>query len=55
LEILTALTLRVVFRLAYRPAKGLIGSIISSLGLTLHVPDHTSLSRRSATLAVSPP
>jgi Transposase DDE domain len=31
--ILTALTLRAVFRLAYRQADGLIGSIISLLGL----------------------
>ena len=52
LAILTALTLRAVFRLAYRQAEGLIGSIISLLGLTLRVPDHTTLSRRSATLAV---
>jgi hypothetical protein len=35
-----------------RQAEGLIGSIISLLGLTLRVPDHTTLSRRSATLAV---
>jgi Transposase DDE domain len=55
LAILTALTLRAVFRLAYRQAEGLIGSIISLLGLTLRVPDHTTLSRRSATLAVPPP
>ena len=44
-------------RLAYRQAEGLIGSIISLLGLTLRVPDHTTLSRRSASVAVprSPP
>jgi hypothetical protein len=41
-----------VFRLAYRQAEGLIGSIIGLLGLILRVPDHTTLSRRSATLAV---
>jgi hypothetical protein len=52
LAILTALTLRAVFRLAYRQAEGLMGSIISLLSLTLRVPDHTTLSRRSATLAV---
>src|ERR1700756_4128507 len=52
LAILTALTLRAVFHLAYRQAEGLIGSIISLLGLRLRVPDHTTLSRRSATLAV---
>src|SRR6202012_569285 len=55
LAILTALTLRAVFRLAYRQAEGLIGWIISLLGLTLRVPDHTTLSRRSATLAVLRP
>ena len=52
LAILTALTLRAVFRLAYRQTEGLIGSIISLFGLTLRVPDHTTLSRRAATLAV---
>ncbi len=50
--ILTALTLRAVFRLAYRQAEGLIGSIVSLLGLSLRVPDHTTLSRRAATLNV---
>jgi transposase len=55
LAILTALTVRAVFRLAYRQAEGLIGSIIGLLGLTLRVPDHTTLSRRSATLAVPRP
>jgi hypothetical protein len=55
LAILTALTLRAVFRLAYRQAEGLIGSIINLLGLKLRVPDHTTLSRRSATLAVPRP
>ena len=55
LAILTALTLRAVFRLAFRLADGLIGSIVGLLGLALRVPDHTSLSRRSATLAVPRP
>ena len=40
LAILTALTLRAVFRLAFRQTEGLIGSIISLLGLMLRVPDH---------------
>ena len=44
-----------MFRLAYRQAEGLIGSIIGLLGLTLRVPDHTTLSRRSATLVVPRP
>src|SRR4051794_1687079 len=55
LAILTALTLRAVFRLAHRQTEGLIGSIIGLLGLTLRVPDHTTLSRRAVTLAVPRP
>ncbi len=52
LAILTALTLRAVFRLALRQTEGLIGSILRLLGLDLAVPDHTTLSRRAATLRV---
>src|SRR3954469_5110334 len=52
LAILTALTLRAVFRLACRQTEGLIGSVIGLLGLTLRVPDHTTLSRRAATVEV---
>src|SRR5918995_525568 len=55
LAILTALTLQAVFRLAYRQTEGLIGSVIGLLGLTLRVPDHTTLSRRAATLEVPRP
>ena len=55
LAILTALTLRAVFRLALRQTEGLIGSVISLLGLTLAVPDHSTLSRRAATLEVPQP
>ena len=55
LAILTALTLRAVFRLAYRQTEGLIGSLMGLLGLDLPVPDHTTLSRRAATLEVPRP
>ena len=55
LTILTALTIRAVFRLAYRQAEGLLGSIVGLLGLSLRVPDHTTLSRRAATLDVPRP
>src|SRR5215218_3226988 len=55
LAILTALTLRAVFRLAYRRIEGLIGSLMRLLGLDLPVPDHTTLSRRAATLEVPRP
>ena len=54
LAILTALTLRAVFRLAYRQTEGLIGSIVGLLGLALPVPNHTTC-RRAATLEVPRP
>jgi Transposase DDE domain len=55
LAILTALTLRAVFHLALRQTEGLIGSIIGLLGLTLAVPDLSTLSRRAETLDVPQP
>src|SRR5215212_10864232 len=55
LAILTALTLRAVFRLALRQTEGLIGSIMRLLGLDLATPGHTTLSRRAATLEVPRP
>jgi len=55
LAILTALTLRAAFRLALRQTEGLIGSVIRLLGLDLAVPDHSTLSRRAATLEVPRP
>src|SRR5215207_2928000 len=55
LAILTALTLRAVFRLGLRQTEGLIGSVIHLLGLDLATPDHTTLSRRAATLEVPRP
>src|SRR3712207_6132851 len=55
LAILTALTLRAVFRLALRQTEGLIGSILRLLGLDLAVPDHSTLSRRAEALEVPRP
>ena len=55
LAIATALTLRSVFRLALRQTEGLIGSLITLLGLDLAVPDHTTLSRRAESLDVVQP
>src|SRR3954470_7424992 len=55
LAILTALTLKAVFRLAYRQTEGLIVSLMRLLGLDLPVPDHTTLCRRAATLEVPRP
>ena len=53
--ILTALTLKAVFRLALRQTEGLIGSIIELLGLSLAVPTFSTLSRRAETLEVPRP
>src|SRR5829696_8496973 len=55
LAILTALTVRAVFRLALRQTEGLIGSVLPLLGLDLPVPDHSTLSRRAETLEVPRP
>ena len=55
LAILTALTLRAVFRLPLRQTEGLTGSIIHLLGLDLAVPDHSTLSRRATALKVPRP
>src|SRR3954447_13361807 len=55
LAILTGLTLKAVFRLAYRQTEGLIGSVIGLLGLDLAVPAHSTLCRRAATLEVPRP
>src|SRR3954464_5429609 len=55
LAILTALTLRAVFRVALRQTEGLIGSLMRLLGLDLPIPDHTTLSRWAAALEVPRP
>src|SRR3954471_81738 len=55
LAILTALTFKAVFRLAYRQTEGLIGSVIGLLGLDLATADHTTLCRRAETLEVPRP
>jgi hypothetical protein len=52
---LTALTRRVVFRLALRQTEGLIGSILRLLGRELRVPDHSTLSWRAEGLPMPRP
>ncbi len=52
LAIVTALTLRAVFRLPLRQTEGFIGSLIRMMDLELETPDHTTLSRRSGTVEV---
>ena len=49
----TALTLRLVFRLPVRQAEGFLRSVLSLMGVDLAAPDHTTLSRRSQSLAVA--
>ncbi len=44
-----------MFRLALRQTEGLIGSVMGLLGLDLAVPDHSTLSRRAATVEVPRP
>ncbi len=54
LAILTALTLRVVFRLPLRQTEGFLDSLLSLMGLDLKAPDHTTLSRRNHEVEVPP-
>src|SRR3954462_9608592 len=54
LAIETALILRTVFHEPLRQTEGLISSLLELMGLDLPVPDHSTLSRRSRTLAVAP-
>src|SRR4029453_4457244 len=55
LAILTALTFKAVFRLAYRQTKGLVGSVIGLLGRDRPVPAHTPLCGGAETLEVPRP
>ncbi len=50
--IVTALTLRTVFRLPLRQTEGFLASLIRLMGLPLDTPDHTTLSMRSAGVEV---
>lgn len=43
LAIVTALTLRTVFRLPLRQTEGFVASLIGLMGLALQTPDHTTL------------
>src|SRR3954447_2690281 len=54
LAVETALSLRTVFHQPLRQTEGLVSSLLELMGLDLPVPDHTTLSRRSRTLALAP-
>ena len=51
----TALTLRLLYHLPLRQTEGFVASVLALMGLALRVPDHTTLSRRQAGLAVAWP
>jgi Transposase DDE domain len=55
LAILTALSIRSVFRQTFRQAEGFLSSIVGLLGIDLAIPDHTTMSRRSRTVDVPLP
>jgi hypothetical protein len=48
----TARTLRLLFRLPLRQTEGLLHAVLTLMDLTLPCPDHTTLSRRNATVAI---
>jgi len=50
----TSLMLRAAFKLALRQAEGLMTSVLTLMGLTISVPDHTTVSRRAVTLPMNP-
>ena len=48
----TALTLRLLFRLPLRQTEGFLSSILTLMDVALPCPDHTTLSRRHATVVI---
>jgi hypothetical protein len=48
----TALSLRLLFHLPLRQTEGFLHSILTLMDVTLPCPDHTTLSRRNATIAI---
>jgi hypothetical protein len=48
----TALALRLLFHLPLRQTEGFLGSVLRLMGLPLPCPDHTTLSRRNATVTI---
>jgi transposase len=51
LAIETGLMLRLVFHLPLRQTEGLMSSVFELMGVSLRIPDHSTLSRRAGTLA----
>jgi len=48
----TALTLRLLFRLPLRQTEGFLHALLTLMDVTLPCPDHTTLSRRNATVVI---
>jgi hypothetical protein len=48
----TALSLRLLFRLPLRQTEGFLSAILRLMDVTIPCPDHTTLSRRNATVAI---
>ena len=48
----TALSLRLLFRLPLRQTEGFLHALLTLMGVDLPCPDHTTLSRRHATVAI---
>ena len=48
----TCLMLRTAFKLPLRQAEGLMASVVALMGRTISVPDHSTVSRRAASLPV---
>jgi hypothetical protein len=48
----TALTLRLLFRLPLRQTEGFLHALLTLMDVTLPCPDHTTLSRRNASVAI---
>ena len=48
----TALTLRLLFHLPLRQTEGVLHALLTLMGVALPCPDHTTLSRRNATVAI---
>ncbi|NQU59215.1 MAG: IS5 family transposase [Rhodospirillales bacterium] len=53
LAIETALSLRILFDLPLRQTEGFVHSLIKVMGLPLKAPDHSTLSRRNASIEIS--
>ena len=51
----TALTLRLIYRLALRQTEGFVESVLGLMGLDLSAPDHSTLSRRQRGLSIQLP